>query len=430
MAAGAAAPAEASAIESLPHDTVVSSDGSVELLVPAGALPAGTAAADIKVTDVMPGADGFTADGARPWKQITLEPDGLVLARPALLRFSGGRDPDGRTPLLLIESGGEPPVPLESSGVEVEADGTVSHWAEINHFSTIRVLLDGAFRFTMDEMGSRTVGVPFELKVTGTQDSSTIKMESAGGGGDLMVERPWRLESPVWRGALSVQLQKETHPGTDVDDVIVRDRGQFSCVRAGTAEVRWEGHIRVPWRTPPGWFGKLFTSTGSYTQSVKLISLGTCVAAPVPTPTPTPVSRPLDPTELARLLEFSGKTPLAPVASPPAAASPDALLASIPGLEIGPLTATYKAFLHRTDYFINVHGADEAQVTYKWSGFDCGTWEQSDTAPWRLRWEHPHPPCTGPEDHPSVTVKVEVTLKGQTVIRTYKGAATGQGPDR
>jgi hypothetical protein len=108
-------PALATQIPAGPHDTVMSSDGRAELLIPPGALPSGVAVADIHVTSVDPAASGITIDGQPPLFVYQLEPDGIHFTMPVLLRISSTLSAGGEVPQLFLVSAPAPSLVLQPS---------------------------------------------------------------------------------------------------------------------------------------------------------------------------------------------------------------------------------------------------------------------------------------------------------------------------
>ena len=88
-------------IANAPHDTVKSSDGSAELLIPAGALPAGKQVSDISITKIDPAQLQVTVNGKMPTFAYRTEPPGLKFANPVLLRVKLDVSPHGTVPSLV-----------------------------------------------------------------------------------------------------------------------------------------------------------------------------------------------------------------------------------------------------------------------------------------------------------------------------------------
>ncbi len=79
----------------------------------------------------------------------------------------------------------------------------------------------------------------------------------------------------------------------------------------------------------------------------------------------------------------------------------------------------------------------EATVTSRWSGPNCGTWgpqgDRQATATegigLRMFWSHPHPPCAATTNHSDVLVVLTVSNSKGTTVCVYQGSESGTGPD-
>jgi hypothetical protein len=104
-----------------------------------------------------------------------------------------------------------------------------------------------------------------------------------------------------------------------------------------------------------------------------------------------------------------------------------------------PIEAMFVPAEFATTYQVNIDNPDRDNLTYRWSGPNCGTWEpQGDQSLTSgalsvtsvMKWVHPHPPCDPTTEHKDVLVTFSVTgeSSGVTLICTYEGAADGVGP--
>ncbi len=104
-----------------------------------------------------------------------------------------------------------------------------------------------------------------------------------------------------------------------------------------------------------------------------------------------------------------------------------------------PIVATFDQAQFQTMYQINIDNPDGDNITFRWSGPNCGTWtsqgDQTSKDGARsitsvMEWKHPHPPCDPTTEHKDVLVAFSISgeSSGVTLICTYEGAASGQGP--
>jgi hypothetical protein len=122
-----------------PHDTVESSDGKAELLIPKGALPSGVTPEQIKIS-LVPAAQLTLPAGMNPPKlAYQLEPNGLQFSTPALFHISlpTGAHPD--MPIPLLQSGDKVSL-IDEAAVELDqGSGQTTLVASIPHFSDLLV---------------------------------------------------------------------------------------------------------------------------------------------------------------------------------------------------------------------------------------------------------------------------------------------------
>lgn len=122
-----------------PHDTVKSSDGKAELLIPKGALPSGVTAAQIKIS-ALPVSQLTLPAGMNPPKlAYQLEPNGLRFSTPALFHISLPTGAHSYMPIPLLQSG-DKVSPIDEASVEIDqGSGQTTLVAPIPHFSNVLV---------------------------------------------------------------------------------------------------------------------------------------------------------------------------------------------------------------------------------------------------------------------------------------------------
>lgn len=171
------------------HDTIMAADGSGELLIPSGALPAGTSASDIKMREIDPAQAQITMGGNPPLSVYKLEPDGLQFAKPVLLQLTRDASSSKNVSSLFTISGNQA---AELSPVIAEFDAEhrqVTLMAPLTHFST----LVQAFNIKVeipDEL-DEPVGKPFTVDAFVTTAESFRFLEM------LVSDNVWTASAPV-----------------------------------------------------------------------------------------------------------------------------------------------------------------------------------------------------------------------------------------
>lgn len=179
IACGSPAPAPTSESNPSPPLTVETADGTVTLVIPAGALPPGTDPDEVAVEAAelptsMPGGMAVPVAG---W---VFSPDGLQLSAPAVV--------EARLPLdrvvggeLMLMHGNEGSLVPRPFSVEVDQQGMVELVWEVPHFSW-SVLAKGPmfFAFSITEPGAHPVGEPVvvEVGVVRGSEGSTVRVWS------------------------------------------------------------------------------------------------------------------------------------------------------------------------------------------------------------------------------------------------------------
>ena len=176
--------ASASATISPPASSVQSSDGTLTLDIPAGALPSGVDLSSITITKLTKDDPASpTVDNQAPLAYYRLEPDGLEFAVPTIFKvtlpFSGTTIP---MPFLLSPTSG---LSLPDS-ISVKLDtarGTVDISGEISHFSGLGIALEGPFTISINNPGNQLVGSTFMVSglLAGSNMPFTVKQKDDNG---------------------------------------------------------------------------------------------------------------------------------------------------------------------------------------------------------------------------------------------------------
>jgi hypothetical protein len=231
-------------VELGPHETVASSDGHAELLLPPGALPSGVKLQDVKLTPIDTTAAGFQIGGKNADLAYTLEPQGTVLNQPAWLRVTINGPVHGTLPAVLSESAASPGLPRVRYTFDFGNGDSFSVAAEVPEFGNYQIWESltprGAsaagpvpiWEAQLSNPGPQTVGVPFTV---------TAGLNSGPGPGpgfsDVKIVgywgASWRLSAPGYN-PLSPPASRQLPPEA-------KSASQpFICQAPGPAWVQYE----------------------------------------------------------------------------------------------------------------------------------------------------------------------------------------------
>jgi hypothetical protein len=372
--AGASIIDQVAALSRAPHGSVKSSDGSAELLLPPGSLPAGTALSDIKITKLIPIEASLRFGGRPPLIAYRLEPDGLEFATRPFLRMATNLAPDGRIPWLFTDSrSGVSRLTAVATQVNLE-NRQVTLTAQLAHFSQIATS-EGTFILTLSELQDHVWGEPFEMKVAIAR-TALVDPVTRKGSDKVEVEPPGTvLFTGLWlpaglRPTVVEAPPRETGLPSGSTFTVVQT---FSCRTSGVTQVEYKAYLRFP--EAPAY--------GTHQSEIQVDS------------------------------EYRKCQP-----------------------PMSPISASFNQSEFTTTYSIQVKKVP-ALGGPNWSGTDCGTTlelpERSTSAVEKevsFKWSHPHPPCDATTDHAKVVVIARLHALDDPEsywFCSYQGAAPGKG---
>lgn len=151
-----------------PETVVRASDGSAELAIPDGALPAGVTASQITVQAIAPGETGATIEGQPPALAYRLGPDGTQFSKPVALTLTG-KDASAGNAIALLLSGADGAPQLVDTELVPGAPGTPPTLRFLlPHFSTFISSGDHIVHGTLDTSIPTTATVGRGFTGTGT----------------------------------------------------------------------------------------------------------------------------------------------------------------------------------------------------------------------------------------------------------------------
>jgi hypothetical protein len=101
-----------------------------------------------------------------------------------------------------------------------------------------------------------------------------------------------------------------------------------------------------------------------------------------------------------------------------------------------PIKAVFTQATFSTKYEVTFSNPDEDELTFDWSGPNCGQTAVSEPKTCSAKdcksdmtWTHPHPPCEASPTHDDAHVffKVDGKRSGKSVVCAYRGAESGTG---
>jgi len=104
-----------------------------------------------------------------------------------------------------------------------------------------------------------------------------------------------------------------------------------------------------------------------------------------------------------------------------------AIAMGTPVLSASSIVATFYPDTFTTEYRVEAFSTLDGDISYTWSGADCGESGTDSETPNIFEWYHPHPPCDGTTDHSDRTIVVLITSGGETWRCEYQGSHTGSG---
>jgi hypothetical protein len=429
-------------IEQAAHDTVKSTDGSAELLIPSGALPSGVTASKLGITLLNPSTSGFTLNDQPPLFAYQFAPDGLQFAMPAVLRISTALPTDGSVPVLYLSSGGkstelDTSIEIDQTNRQVMMSALITHFSEVSGFR-------GRFLVEVPDPGVHFVGDTFEVVATVHRLSHTwvVKPVIFNEVYHVTMDQEWKLQGDWTTDALpSIDPASFIHqpPTTSVTDDQFIVSTPFTCVKTGKTKLTY--HVFIE-------FDDVTKETGTSVYTYATLSVPNqvvCEAAPpaqapgpgaVPptrtptnTPTDTPTNTPTDtptytPTNTPTNT-VTGTPTGTPTNTPTATSTP--LL-----LQFKRFLAHFDSFTKSTYYTVTASGDG---LTYAWSlsnteagGNPCGTFTPNSPADNQAIWKHPDVPGGCPKEnvHPGVITFVIRDSHGAAITCQYnRGSADG-----
>ncbi len=238
-----------------PHETVKSSGGSAELLIPQGALPPNVKAASIKVTPLQPSeVKGRPADEPLVFA-YRLEPSGLRFTRPAVLRIATDVSKGGEVPIVFLSSGDNVEiihtVIMEPDESSQKARVTIP----VTHFSDVWGV-HGWFTLTLSgpSKGTYEIGESFQV---GAQLSvawskripfknpfvlNAPLVEFVLDKNDATLAGKWRASESALAPSLVTEAPPQTMLSRSTDTFSIKQT--FTCAKEGGATVEYTAEIR------------------------------------------------------------------------------------------------------------------------------------------------------------------------------------------
>lgn len=408
--------------------TVAAADRTLELEVPAAALPDGVSASDLSITALAPfeAVDLFAAEAAeqaataREIARFDLQPSGLRFEQPvavsARLPISAVTGP--LFAYLVTDDGGVEVLSVSIEAIEGEsvvATTTVEHFSEIVWsvigFREFEGMVNAEFKTSSEDPW---IGESLEVEVIleRLQGEQTVELEligrSRGGIRPITAlvpytvdvgDGPWQLrgvfasyEDPYsFDGNVLSPAFDPQPPGEWVSTTgnTLTATGSFQCTDAGEWSLSFGGALQLTYEAwPAGTLEGAELPTfeaGNHIQILQpLWATGRCVA---------PVEPPVINTEN----------------SPPS---------------VSPITAVLNA--PTTIYSVSASDPERHALTYAWSGANCGT-SFGETSLFYV-WVHEGEDCDHTTTaHPDAAIAVTVSDGVWKITCTYQGAASGTG---
>ncbi len=291
--------------------SVKSADGSAQLDVPVGSLPAGLRVEDIKVAAVDPATLPVTFPDGPALAAYTLEPDGARFLQPVILTVTlPGKD--GFLPSAVMVSGNEVSAALDME-VTLDAESeTLTVSTKLDHFSNVIYHHRSFFwvpemKFVGDQVvggafvGEAKIGVvqsEFQLYYRGTTDPLVLVK---------LTDRP-RLTGlfSVVRGpvvptrsldkprdlVLEKSLRVDNTRGGVQDDTYYTFKETYQCTRPGLVVLEYEAYLSYSVEYEWASFRGLFSGDASSGPASLLIKIRTVpFQCKTTLPTVTPVSK-------------------------------------------------------------------------------------------------------------------------------------------
>ena len=407
--------------------TVQSSDGTVTLEVPPGALPDGVDLGVLSV-EALPLDELFVdAPPEIALATVRLEPSGITFNAPVTVRtrIAGPLLPEFA--LLISDDGEVESVTLET--VEEDDDGVIVV-SEIGHFSDL-LYMGGTdvikFEF-VPPLENHAVGETLTLRARISRLNFEHELSMVvRSGEDIRLVRLRPSDDPDWdwdvgiriHGAASVVESDEPIEEGSVRDgrsAVFTER-MAVCDRAGGYIANVGGYAKVGARVipidPPA---EPFEMRGDMSYGDFLEEGATCVAPATETPT---------------VIATSTQTPLetpTPVPTQTETPPPTETPTETPTPNRPPVVSAISATtaLPVTTYVIEVSDPDGDALTFVWTGPNCGSATGSTTS--TMKWSHGSEDC--PHDtveHADATITVVVSGAEWRVTCSYGGAASGTG---
>lgn len=398
-----------------PASTITSAGGRASLTMPAGALPPGVSAADIRITELAPADLPQASNGSPVLGGVRLEPDGLVFNTPVTLTLTVPTSSIS-VPVLVLFNG--PSVEVVPD-LQIEArpgEGLLTLSAEISHF-TDAVAFEEYFTAGFDAPGDRQVRETFNVRgvilLRDPVDRVLIREPvdvPVGTGGALVIIRrrpdaPWQLtgffftSGPVTPAGL---ILDRPPPTTTKNDSFSLSQ-PLTCESAGSVSVDYEATIFFDL--------ELFIQGRAQLLGFTAFSEGTNV---------------IHATADLRVKGLKGTCN----APPPMPVTP---LPAPPPPRVTLLQATLRVPI--TTYAVTATDPDGGPLSYEWrmAGEACGTprvpWTQTGaTVGPTVQWSHSNDPpdsCMhAATEHDVLTSVTITTSRGVSVQCVIPGSAT------
>ncbi|MCG3773988.1 MAG: hypothetical protein JW395_0805 [Nitrospira sp.] len=276
-----------------PHDKVTAGDGSAELLIPNGALPAGTSVSQIRVAPLAAADVPVRSIDGSPISSYRLEPDGLSFSKPAVIRVK--QSGDGTLPLVVLISKDRPEL-LDTSTKFDRLTKTVTISAPIAHFSEMMVAR-GFLGLDFPSPGNQVVGQNFSVASTVQVHTLTTTWKFREDENWVFVMEGLEMDGG-WRGQ-TIGLTPQRVDGAPLNTSLAvgtyPTRQTFLCDEPGRKSIERRVNFRFDMYVTEGAGPKQLDFSGSFLNTEEAFDCTT--AAGTPTPTPNPI----EPTTMLQL---------------------------------------------------------------------------------------------------------------------------------